>query len=144
MAKPRQHHNRLDTPEDPGEGTVEDEGEGVVVGTEGEGGGEKQRKEAEDPPPTEELMNQERDMRPGRKKMRRARQRMRSKKSRGKGTERPHGGTRSRSLVWGRMTPPHRKTQTSRDPPLKVRTCYYRESMDTSRITTAGHTWTGE
>ena len=59
-------------------------------------------------------------------------------------TERPHGGARSRSLVWGGMPPPKRKTRTSRDSPLNVRTWCCRESRETSCITTMGHTWTGE
>ena len=44
----------------------------------------------------------------------------------------------------GGTPPPQRKTQTSRDSPQKVRTCCCREYMETSRITTTGHTWTGE
>ena len=34
VAKPRQQHNRLDTPEDPGDGAAEGGGEGVAEGTE--------------------------------------------------------------------------------------------------------------
>ena len=45
------HHNRLDTPKEPGYGAVEDEGEGVVVGTEGGWVDGKQKKEVEDPLP---------------------------------------------------------------------------------------------
>ena len=39
---------------------------------------------------------------------------------------------------------PQRKTQTSQYSSQKVRTCCCRESMETSRITTTGSTWTGE
>ena len=54
MAKPRHPHNRLDTPEELGYGEVEEEEEGVMMGTEGERGGGKHGKEAEYPPPTTE------------------------------------------------------------------------------------------
>ena len=37
-----------------------------------------------------------------------------------------------------------KKTRNSRDSTQNVRTCCYRESMETSRITTTGCTWTGE
>ena len=52
MAKPRQTNNRLDKPMEPGDGVVEEGGEGAAVGTEGEGGGGKQGKEGEDPSPS--------------------------------------------------------------------------------------------
>ena len=44
----------------------------------------------------------------------------------------------------GGAPPPQRKTRTSRDSPLNMRTCCCRESMETFRITTTGRTWTGE
>ena len=53
MAKPQHPHNRLDTPEEPGDGEAEEGGAGAVVETEGECGGGKKGKEAKDPPPAQ-------------------------------------------------------------------------------------------
>ena len=49
-------------------------------------------------------------------------------------------GDQSRSLAWGGMPPPKKKTRTSHDSPQNVRTCCCRESMDTSCITMMGRT----
>ena len=40
----------------------------------------------------------------------------------------------------GDVTPPRRKTQTYLTSHLKVRTCYCGDSMETTHITTMGHT----
>ena len=44
----------------------------------------------------------------------------------------------------GGAPPPRWKRRTSQDSPQNVRTCSCRESMETSRITMMGRTWTGE
>ena len=46
--------------------------------------------------------------------------------------------------VGGGACPPQRKTRIYLTLPLNVRSCCCRESMETTRITTIGHTWTGE
>ena len=58
--------------------------------------------------------------------------------------ETPRGTPVEVQCVGGGMPPPQRKTQTSWDSPQNVRTCCCRESIETSRITTTGRTWTGE
>ena len=44
----------------------------------------------------------------------------------------------------GEEVTPRWKMQTSRDSTQNVRTCCFRESMETSRITMMGRTWTEE
>ena len=57
--------------------------------------------------------------------------------------ETPQGAPVEVTRVGG-ACPPQRKTQTSRDSIQKVRNCCCRESMETSHITTIGHTWKRE
>ena len=58
--------------------------------------------------------------------------------------ETPRGAPVKVTRVGGGTPPPQRKTQTSQDSPKKVCTYCCRKSMETYRITTTGHTWTGE
>ena len=44
----------------------------------------------------------------------------------------------------GGVCPPWRKTRITWNLPLNVRTCCFRESMDTSCITMMGRTWKGD
>ena len=84
-------------------------------------------------------------MRPEREERRRGRQRTRREKRRGdRDRETLRGAPGQGQSRWGGRHPPHKKTKTSRDSPLKVRTCCCREYMETSCITTTGRTWTGE
>ena len=68
MAKPRHPHNRLDKPEEPGDGAAEGGGEGPAEGggTEEKRGGGKQGDKAEDPFPVGEPTVRRRSMRPER------------------------------------------------------------------------------
>ena len=61
----------------------------------------------------------------------------------GQGRRYPRGVTVEVVHVGG-CAPPQKKTQTSRNSHLNVPTCCCRESMETTRITTMGLTWTGE
>ena len=103
MAKPRHTYNRLEKPEEPGDGAAEGGGEIGAVGKEEEGGWGKQGEEAEDHPPlVEELTGSWRAMRPVRVENRRRRRRKRKDTRRkGIGTERLVW-----SLVWGGTPPP--------------------------------------
>ena len=51
MAKSRQQHNRLDIPEETGDGAAEGGGEVEVTGTGGEGGEGKREKATDNSPP---------------------------------------------------------------------------------------------
>ena len=94
-------------------------------------------------PPTRRASSRQREGQPAREGRVEAEQDPEGQKRARKRTERPHGGDRLRSLAWGGTPPPQRKMRTSRDSPQNVRTCCCRESIETSRITTTGRTWTG-
>ena len=118
----------------------------VVKGRGGEGGVGKERAAHDTPPPlppAESAAGEQRAIRPETERRRQIRIPKRQKRA-GKGTYRPQGGTQLRSLAWGGTPPPQRKTRTSRDSPLNVRTCCGKESMDTPRIKKMGRTWTGK
>ena len=150
MANPRQLHNGTDIPKGPGDGATQTGGEGEETGTGGEGGEGKESATNENPRyPAEELANTGKAMQQERERRRSQRRRCQRRKKRrnrkGTGTEIHHMGARSRSLAWGGgVTPLQRKMRTSQDSTQNMRTCFCRESMETSPIITTGHTWTGE
>ena len=144
MTKPWKLHRDMPNPEEPGDGADEADKEGEVKeqGRDGEGGGGKERAAQDTPlPPAEAAAGAGRANWPAQRE--RIRQRIRSprgQRRRRRRMERPQGGPKLRSLAWGGMPPPQRKTQTSWDSTLNVRTCCCREFMEASRITRTGRT----
>ena len=121
MYKPRQIHNGTDIPKGPGDRAEETGGEGEETGTVREGGEGKDSATDDTPSyPAEEPTDKGRATRPERERRRRQRRRMQRRKKRGKkidaGTERPNGGPRSRSLVWGGK----QRDEAEDPPPQKI------------------------
>ena len=104
----------------------------------------------DDPPPShaENPDGKERANRPERERRRQQRRRQWKKnkirKMREAGTERPHWGGPVKVNCVGGDANPQRKTRNSWDSTQNMRICCCRDSMETSRITTTGRTWTGE
>ena len=142
MAKPRHPaENRPETSKGPGD---EDAEVGSAEGEAEERGGKQGDKAAYSPPP-------EGERNPGAPQGQREWGGYGDRGGRGverggrvQGRRYPKGGTGRGHPCGGGCAPPQRKTRTSRALPLKVRTCCFRGSVETTRITTMGFTWTGE